>query len=185
MKTCTRWCLGDHSTHKIKPVSIIVAFRNWMAHCKIEAVQWIKTEGHLRNDIRYINTYIHTYIHRSWGTLFDKCGARSGLPNYSHARLASSRDHTSIWSGGLVQIDCTCAQNVIIWWLHHILRLLSLNTCAYRYTLMKIVDWKITFQFFTLQIMLCTCDASFRTCMCNLYWDIRLLDCCVRAWGRG
>ena len=47
-----------------------------MTLSKIESVQWIRTRGHLRNDVRYI--YINIY--RSRGTPFDKCGARSGSP---------------------------------------------------------------------------------------------------------
>ena len=37
-------------------------FWNWMTLNKIEAVQWIRTQGHSRNDVWYIHTNIYIHI---------------------------------------------------------------------------------------------------------------------------
>ena len=43
--------------------------RNYMTHWKIEAVQRIRTQRHLQNDVRYIHRHIHVYMweKQAWG----------------------------------------------------------------------------------------------------------------------
>ena len=108
-----------HYTCEIEVVSIIWTWwhlRNWWHVAKLKLSNELEYGGtYLRNDVWYIDIYID----RSRGTPFDKCGARSGLPQlWIHAcrplEDVTARLHTNHcsihlkWSRDLWLPICFC-----------------------------------------------------------------------------